>query len=201
MREINLQAQIDSNSNLQTFEGSLSSLKPEFQTEISTNFIYAISPSAEIKLLPNGNYLIVITDKNGTTSAEITNTSEENINRIIDEYLQNSSIISQYIEQHDISEVAHASIRALIQDAINRIPKKISQLINDKGYIVNFKDLLKIYDSYYDFPNIPKENEKDMIFVDNSTKDMYVFGLNNSLTYTSIGISNQDSVYGGDSSV
>ena len=38
-----------------------------------------------------------------------------------------------------------------------------------------------------------------MIFLDKSTGDMYVFGLNNSLTYSSIGMASNDVVYGGNS--
>lgn len=38
-----------------------------------SGIIYAYSPTAKIELLPNGNYLITITDKNGTTTAEIYN--------------------------------------------------------------------------------------------------------------------------------
>ena len=91
------------------------------------------------------------------------------------------------------------NIRTLIQNAINQIPTKISDLQNDVNYILNFKDLIKKYPSYYNFPNIPPDDEKDMIFLDESTGDMFVFGLNNTLTYTSIGLSNQDSIYGGNS--
>jgi len=38
-----------------------------------------------------------------------------------------------------------------------------------------------------------------MIFLDKETGDMYIFGLNNSLTYSSIGLANQDYICGGDS--
>ena len=70
------------------------------------------------------------------------------------------------------------------------IPTKVSQLRNDKKYISNFKELLVSYPSYWEFPNIPSETERNMIFLDSSTGDMFIFGLNNNLTYTSIGISN-----------
>lgn len=38
-----------------------------------SGIIYAYSPSAKIERLDNGNYLITITDKDGTTTAEIYN--------------------------------------------------------------------------------------------------------------------------------
>jgi hypothetical protein len=38
-----------------------------------------------------------------------------------------------------------------------------------------------------------------MIFVDSSTGDMYVFGLGGTAAYTSIGVSDQDTIYGGSS--
>jgi len=94
---------------------------------------------------------------------------------------------------------SHPHIRNVLSEIINLIPTKISELDNDEKYIKNIHEMLVEYDSYYHFPNIPTEKEKKMIFLDKSTGDMYVFGLNNSLTYTSIGFSNQDLIDGGDS--
>lgn len=71
--------------------------------------------------------------------------------------------------------------------------------IKNIKYIKNFKQLLVFYPSYYEFPNVPPDSEKDMVFVDASTNDMYVFGLNNTLAYSSVGIANNEQVFGGDS--
>lgn len=71
MTTINLNAKIKNIT--QTLEASLSSNQQSFNAEIASGIIYAISPTAKIEELPNGNYLITITDKNGTTVAEIPN--------------------------------------------------------------------------------------------------------------------------------
>ena len=49
----------------------MSSITHSLNAEVSSSFIYAISPTARIDSLSNGNYLITITDKLGTTAAEI----------------------------------------------------------------------------------------------------------------------------------
>ena len=174
-------------------------LDQDIEVGLASSIIYAFSPIAKVQLLQNGNYRIIITDKNGTTTAEIPIVSKQNIDLIITQYFQENPILQQYIAQHNISQQAHQDIRILIQNVLETIPTRISQLQNDSNYIKNFKELLIEYNTYWDFPNIPSENERDMIFLDKSTGDMYVFGLNNSLTYSSIGISNQDYIYGGDS--
>ena len=55
----------------QTLLASMSSITHSLNAEVSSSFIYAISPTARIDSLSNGNYLITITDKLGTTAAEI----------------------------------------------------------------------------------------------------------------------------------
>ena len=180
-------------------QAKIQPLLQDINASISSSLIYAFSPVANVTTLANGNYLITITDKLGTTTAEVPNITDEKLDYAINLYFSQHPILQQLIEQHNLSESAHADIRLLIQNAIDQIPINISQLINDKGYISNFKELLVQYPTYWEFPNIPPEDEKDMIFLDKSTGDMFVFGLNNSLTYTSIGISNQDAIIGGDS--
>lgn len=69
MAEVNLKAEIKNIS--QSLQASLSSLSQSLNAEISTGIIYAISPTAKIQKLPNGDYRITITDKNGTTTADI----------------------------------------------------------------------------------------------------------------------------------
>lgn len=105
------------------------------QAEIATSFIYAISPSAKVENLPNGRILITITDKEGTTTAQVPVISKEGIEDIINEYFQEHPIAEEYIQQHNESASAHQDIRQLIQQAINRIPIKTSQLENNSGFI------------------------------------------------------------------
>ena len=105
------------------------------QAEIATSFIYAISPSAKVENLPNGRILITITDKEGTTTAQVPVISKEGIENIINEYFQEHPIAEKYIQQHNESASAHQDIRQLIQQAINRIPIKTSQLENNSGFI------------------------------------------------------------------
>lgn len=105
------------------------------QAEIATSFIYAISPSAKVENLPNGRILITITDKEGTTTAQVPVISKEGIENIINEYFQEHPIAEEYIQQHNESASAHQDIRQLIQQVINRIPIKTSQLENNSGFI------------------------------------------------------------------
>lgn len=180
-------------------EAQLNVLDQDIEVDFGSSIIYAFSPVAYITQLEN-SYLITITDKNGTTSAEIPAVTKENIDGIITEYFAEHPIIQQYIQQHNISQQAHADMRQLIQNAFNSIPTRVSQLENDSKYATTFKDLIVEYNTYWDFPNIPSNDIKDMVFLDKSTGDMYVFGINNSLTYSSIGLSTQDTIYGGDAS-
>lgn len=195
---VNIQAEVSQRTYNVPVE--VNTLLQDIEVDLSSSIIYAFSPTAKVERMQDGdNYLITITDKNGTTTAIVPIIDDENIDRVINQYFQEHPIIQQLIQQHNISAQAHQDIRNLINQAIGMIPTKVSQLRNDKKYISNFKELLVIYPSYWEFPNIPPETERNMIFLDSSTGDMFVFGLNNNLTYTSIGISNQDDIYGGDS--
>lgn len=193
---VNLNAQV--NKLTRNIQAQINVLDQDIEVGFASSIIYAFSPIANIIQLYNGNYLITITDKNGTTTAEIPVVTKENIDLIISQYFAENPVLEQYINQHNISEQAHEDIRLLIQNAISSIPTKISDLEDDSDFIKNFKELLVQYPTYWDFPNIPQEKDRDMIFLDKSTGDMYVFGLNNTLAYTSIGVSNQDTIYGGD---
>ncbi len=102
----------------QTLQASLSSNQQSFNVEIASGIIYAISPTAKIEELPNGNYLITITDKNGTTTAEISNLTQQTINYFMDEYFQKNPIIQNMIKEHNLSEQAHPDIRFLLTKAL-----------------------------------------------------------------------------------
>lgn len=196
---VNVNAEV--NKLTRNIRAEVNILDQDIEVGFASSIIYAFSPIAKVQLLQNGNYLITITDKNGTTTAEIPVVTKENIDRIIDEYFEQNPIIQEYIHEHNISDTAHEDIRLLIQNAMNSIPTQLSQLQNDTNFIKNFKELLREYNSYYDFPNIPREEDRNMVFLDKSNGDMYVFGLNNTLTYTAIGISDQDYIYGGSSNL
>lgn len=176
-------------------QAELQALTQDIEVDLSNGIIYAFSPIAKVELIENGNYLITITDRQGTTTAEVPNLTDEKINEAIAIYLQSHPII----EEHDKSPQAHQDIRQLIDKAIQKIPTKVSQLENDKEYVSNFKELMVTYNSFFEFPNIPPDEQKDMVFLDKSTGDMYVFGLNDSLVYSPFGIANNDILYGGDS--
>ena len=195
----NIPAEIQSLT--QDVSAEIQSLTQDIEVDFESGILNIFSPTAKVERLQNGNYLITITDKKGTTTAEIPSFSDESLNTIITQYLQNNPIVESLITAHNQSNVAHQDIRNLIISAIENIniPHNISELINDQKYIKNFKELLRPYNSYFEFPNIPPQSQKDMIFLDKSTGDMYVFGLNNSLTYSSIGIASNDVIYGGNS--
>lgn len=174
-------------------------LDQDIEVGIAEGIISAFSPTVTIEELESGNFLITITDRTGTTTAEIPILSDEILNAKLIQYFEHNPVILDYIREHNQDVQSHPHIRNVLSEIINLIPTKISELDNDEKYIKNIHEMLVEYDSYYHFPNIPAEKEKKMIFLDKSTGDMYVFGLNNSLTYTSIGFSNQDLIDGGDS--
>lgn len=58
---------------------TIKSLNQVLNTEVSQSLIYAFSPQAYISQLQNGNYLITITDKNGTTTAQISSVTRETL--------------------------------------------------------------------------------------------------------------------------
>ena len=197
-KEIEINANINELTN--NLKAQMNILDQDIEVDLKSSIIYAFSPVAKIQLLNNGYYRITITDKNGTTTGEIPTFSNENIERIIAQYFQEHPAASSQIELHNQSNLAHQDIRNLILAAIAKIPTKLSDLENDifnEKYIKNFKQMLIPYNSRFEFPNIPSEDKRDMIFWDKSTNDLYLFGLDNSLTYTSIGLANSDTVFGG----
>ena len=90
---ININAEI--NEVTQSLQASLSSNQHRINAEINSGIIYAISPTAKVEQLPNGNYLITITDKNGTTTAEIENVNEFVKIKTTEEWNGDISLISQ----------------------------------------------------------------------------------------------------------
>ena len=79
----------------------------DIEVGICSSFIYAFSPTAKVEELPNGNYLITITDKYGTTTAEVPVVDSETINEYIENYLENNPIIIQQLikEAEDYQEL------------------------------------------------------------------------------------------------
>ena len=95
----------------------IQSLTQDIEVNFASSIIYAFSPVATIEELQNGNYLITITDKNGTTTGEIPVVTKENIDKIITQYFHENPIIENYIQEHNIFNTAHQDIRQLIQQA------------------------------------------------------------------------------------
>ena len=63
------------------------------EANISAAIIDAFSPIANVTLLENGNYLITITDKKGTTTAEIPVLTKDAIFRILIDFFDTNDII------------------------------------------------------------------------------------------------------------
>lgn len=55
-------------------------------------------------------------------------------------------------------------------------------------------DLVLEYETFYEFPNVGR---KDMVYMDKSTGDLYLYGVGGKSVYTSIGIANGDTLFGG----
>lgn len=70
----------------------MQSLTQDIEVNFASSIIYAFSPTATIEELQNGNYLITITDKNGTTTCEIPIIQEETIGALINDYVQQHPI-------------------------------------------------------------------------------------------------------------
>lgn len=118
IERLNLQAQVA--SNLQNINVEIDPLLQDIQVGVSSLLIHAFSPTAKVEKLPNGNYLITITDKNGTTTAEIPIVTQETIDRFIVYYLQNNPIIiEQIIKEANNYQELYEELRELIQNAID----------------------------------------------------------------------------------
>ena len=83
---VNINAEV--NRLTRNIEAEINVLDQDIEVDFASSIIYAFSPIANVQQLANGNYLITITDKNGTTTAEINNVTQENINRFIEYYFQ-----------------------------------------------------------------------------------------------------------------
>ena len=102
---------------VKNIQAEITTLNQDIQVNFASGIIYAFSPTAKVEY-ENNEYIITITDKNGTTSAIIPVISEENINFFIYKYFEDNPVIQQYIQQHNISNQAHADIRQLLQQVI-----------------------------------------------------------------------------------
>ena len=95
---INIEAEI--NKKTINVPVELQSLTQDIEVNFVPSIIYAFSPFAKIEELQNGNYLITITDKNGTTTGEIPVVTQETIDNFIDYYMQSHSI---YLDSIDLA--------------------------------------------------------------------------------------------------
>lgn len=100
----------------------------DIQVEMRSNILFAFSPIAKVEQLSNGNYLISITDKNGTTTAEIPYPSIQNIDNLVDEYLNNRSVIQDFIREYNNSQESRQLIKELILDAVSDLQAEVNNL-------------------------------------------------------------------------
>lgn len=88
-------------SKAQQLQMGVESKLQDIEVEISSSLIYAFSPSARVDQLPNGNYLVTITDKDGTTTAEIPVKApvidQQTMNAFFDYYFQTHAVLIQRI--------------------------------------------------------------------------------------------------------
>lgn len=132
---VNLDATVQ--KKVKNIDVELENLTQDIPVGMSCSVIYAFSPRAKVQLLPNDNYLITITDKYGTTTAEVTNVTEQNIERFINSYFQHSGILQEYIHEHNISDQAHADIRQLIQQVAQQATRVTASQINGNIIVDN----------------------------------------------------------------
>ena len=133
IERLNLQAQIA--SNLQNINVEIDPLLQDIQVGVSSLLIHAFSPTAKVEKLPNGNYLITITDKNGTTTAQVPVVNQDTINRYITYYFEHNPIIIQQLvkQAHDYQEL-YRQLKQLIQGAIDvSVPAQPDGSINING--------------------------------------------------------------------
>ena len=95
---VNLEASIQ--NKVHNLNVELEPLTQDIEVGMSCNIVYAFSPTVNITQLQNGNYLISITDKFGTTTAEVNNLNQETIDGFIKSCLEKNKIIENYFEEH-----------------------------------------------------------------------------------------------------
>lgn len=107
----------------------------DIEVGICSSFIYAFSPTAKVEKIENGNYLITITDKNGTTTAEVPVVDQETIDGYIEYYLEhNPIIIQQLIKEAEDYQELYTELKQLIQNAIDvSVPAEPDGSINING--------------------------------------------------------------------
>ena len=71
----------------------LSENNQSLQVDLASSIVYVLSPTAKVELLNNGNYLITITDKNGTTTAEIPIVNESTIANLLSWFFEQNTMI------------------------------------------------------------------------------------------------------------
>ena len=98
-KQIQLEADLASNSEEIELEVELAQNNQQIDVDLASSILYVFSPSAKVELLNNGNYLITIIDKDGTTTAEIPVLTEVLIKNLLNEYFEQNPINEQYIQQ------------------------------------------------------------------------------------------------------
>ena len=128
----NLQVQIDgvANNNVQlqvqvqprtrNIQVAAQTLSQDIEVKMSSFIIDAYSPTAKVEQISEGLILITITDKNGTTQAEIPVLSMSTVDNIIQHWFDTHDIpIVQGIENEIRDQVIYQKLKQIIQGAID----------------------------------------------------------------------------------
>ncbi len=100
----------------------------DIEIGVHSNILYAFSPSAKIEKISNGNYLITITDKEGTTTGEVPVFDQDRLISFIDEYFNSRSVIADFLEEYNNQEESRLLIKNLILNAVSDLENEINSL-------------------------------------------------------------------------
>ena len=133
-------------------------------------------------------------------SADASAKSEANASRYADQAKESADFAKKYVDSHyrefDIG-TDDAGINALLKDINGNIVTSKQVLGYDRlrEMIESLNHPLEMLEfaTHFDFPNV---GEKDKLYLDQSTGDLFLFGIVGQ-TYTSVGVANDDVVYGG----
>lgn len=138
--------------------------------------------------------------KAAADSAEASAKSEANASRYADQAKESADNTKKYVDDHyrefDINTDDNG-INAVSKD-INGNVVTTKQILGydwlrEKIEALNHPVEILEFNTHYEFPNIGEHNK---FYLDKSTGDMFVFGVNGNV-YTSVGVANDDIVFGG----
>ena len=133
-------------------------------------------------------------------SAEAAATSEANASRYADQAKANADFAKKYVDEHyreiDIN-TDDSGINALLKDINGNLVMtkqllgydRLKQMIEDLNHPLEMLE----FETHFDFPNVGQKNK---LYLDKSTGDIFLYGVSGN-AYTSVGVANDDVVYGG----